>query len=78
MDELVGLTIFHLIINAIGGTIRWIYGTFWRTIFRKQKYSFKEYLYGPKKSKNDWDKQHMLNSGIVGLVFLLVLGWILI
>jgi len=78
IDEIVAYTIFHLIFNTIGGTIRWIYGSIWRTIFNKPKFSFKEYLYGPKKSKNHWDRQHMMNNGLVAIVFLIVLGWIFI
>ena len=78
IDEVVGFTIFHLIINTIGGTIRWIFGSIWRTILNKPKYGFKEYLYGPKKSKNHWDKHHMMNNGLVAVVFLIVLGWIIV
>jgi len=44
------------------------------TIFNKPKYSFKEYLYGQKKSINHWDKHHMMNNGFVGLVFLIIVG----
>ena len=39
----------RFIFNVIGATVRWIYGTVWRTIFRKKKFTYKEYLYGPKK-----------------------------
>ena len=78
IDEIIGFTIFHLILNTIGGCVRWTYGSIWRTIFNKPKFTFKEYLYGPKKSKNHWDKHHMVNNSIVGLVFIIVIISILI
>lgn len=78
IDDIVAYTIFHLVINTIGGTIRWIYGSIWRTIFKKPKFSFKEYLYGKKKSKDHWDRQHMFNNGFVAIIFLIILGWILV
>ena len=41
----IGGTIF----NFIGAFLRWIYGSFFLSLFYKdkKKYSFKEYLYGP-------------------------------
>lgn len=78
IDEVVAYTIFHLFLNTIGGTIRWIYGSIWRTIFKKPKFDYKEYLYGPKKSKNHWDKHHVFNNGLVAVIFLIIIGWILL
>ncbi len=78
IEEVVVYTIFNLILNTIGGIIRWIYGSIWRTIFNKPKFEFKEYLYGSKKSKSHWDRQHMMNNGLIAIVFLIVLGWIFI
>lgn len=37
-----------IIFNFIGASIRWIYGSVWRTLFNKLKFTFKEYLYGLK------------------------------
>ena len=34
--------------NWIGAIFRWIYGNMWRTIFKKKKFKFNEYLYGIK------------------------------
>lgn len=78
IDEIVGFTIFHLIINTIGGTVRWIYGSIWRTIFKKPKFSFKEYLYGSKKSKDHWDNYHSMNNGVVGFVFIAIIIAVLV
>lgn len=51
INEIVAYTILHLIFNTIiGGTLRWIYGYIWQIIFDKPTYSYKKYLYGPKKS----------------------------
>ncbi|WP_431164846.1 hypothetical protein [Tenacibaculum halocynthiae] len=39
INEIVAYTIFHLIFNTIGGTLRWIYGYIWRIIFDKPTYA---------------------------------------
>lgn len=57
------------LINYLGGFLRWIYGSTWRTLFKKEKYTFKEYIYGPKKP-NYYDKVgHRLNNIIVFFIF---------
>lgn len=45
----------QFLLNYTGGTLRFIYGTIWRTIFNKTKFTYKEYIYGPKKG-NYYDK----------------------
>lgn len=72
MDILKILSIrFYL--NFLGGIIRYIFGTIWRTIFDKPKFTFKEYIYGPE-SDNYYDKMgHSFNNRIIALVFLVVL-----
>ena len=63
------------IFNFMGASVRWLYGSIWRTIFRKPKFTFKEYLYGPKNSNDYFDKHaHVMNNKILGI---LVLGIIL-
>lgn len=74
-DEIVGLIIFKVILNFIGGVIRWTWGILWRTLLGKPKYSFKEYLYGPKKSKDHWDKHHMFNNCFIAIVFIALVGF---
>lgn len=71
-------TLSHIVLNAIGGSLRWIYGSIWRTIFKKPKYQFKEYLHGPTKSKDHWDKQQHFTNGFVAIIFLAVITYILV
>lgn len=59
----------YLIINVIGGSIRWVYGSIWRTLLKKDKFTYQEYIYGPKKSKNYYDKFHTFNNGLVAIIF---------
>lgn len=65
----------------IGATVRWIYGFVSRLFIKKGKFTFNEYLHGPK-NPNYYDvMSHHLNSGIIGIitfVFLIVpiLMWI--
>jgi len=58
------------ILNFIGACLRWLYGTVWRTLFNKPKYTFEEYLNGPKKSEYFDDTAHRLNNKIIALIFL--------
>ena len=60
----------RFLLNYIGGTIRFIYGTLWRTIFDKPKFTFKEYIKGPKKSIHYDDFGHQFNNRIIGVIFL--------
>ena len=67
MDLIIG----NEILNFIGATIRWIYGTAVRTILKKPKYTFKEYLRGPKNSKDWFDKTaHEFNNKWIALAFI--------
>ena len=52
----------------IGGTIRYIYGSIWRTIFNKPKFTYKEYINGPKR-KNYYDEMgHEFNNRIIAFI----------
>ena len=63
--------IFGEILNITGATARWIYGSIWRTIFKKSKYSYSEYLKGPKDSTNYYDKQgHRFNNKLIGIIII--------
>jgi len=64
----------RFIFNVIGATVRWIYGTVWRTIFRRKKFTYKEYLYGSKKS-DDWFDQtgHTFVNRVIGIGFLMLI-----
>jgi hypothetical protein len=65
------IIIGRYIFNYIGGTIRWIYGSIWRTIFNKPKFSYKEYISGPKNSKDHFDEfGHQFNNRLIGIGFL--------
>jgi membrane protein YqaA with SNARE-associated domain len=77
MDILKILSIrFYL--NFLGGIIRYVFGTIWRTIFNKPKFTFKEYIYGPK-SDNYYDEMgHSFNNRMIALVFLVILVMCLI
>ncbi len=71
MEELFGFGILWLICNFIGGTLRWIYGSVWRTIFNKPKFKYKEYVFGQEKSKNYFDVHgHNFNNMIITIIFI--------
>jgi hypothetical protein len=73
--HLLGYLIFGPILNFIGGSLRWIYGSVWRTIFNQPKYTFKEYLYGPIDSEDWFDQQgHGCVNIIIAFAFFFVLA----
>ena len=63
----------RFILIYIGGTLRYIYGTIWRTIFDKPKYTFKEYINGPKKGRNWYDGAHQQNNVFIAFIFILII-----
>jgi len=68
-----------IIFSFIGASFRWIVGSVWRTLLNRKKYTFSEYLNGPKDSDDQFDK---LGSGLVnrvtGFVLLMIICWIII
>ena len=68
-----------LVFNFIGGCVRYIYGTTWRTIFHKNKFSFREYINGPNESEDYFDKTaHNFINRIVGILTItIILCWII-
>ena len=70
-----------IIFNFIGAVTRWVYGSIWRSIVQKKKYTFNEYLYGPKNSDDYFDTMgHTFINRIVGaitlvLICILIGGW---
>ncbi|QTD38803.1 hypothetical protein JL193_05960 [Polaribacter batillariae] len=78
MGDFLGLEIMYLLCNFIGGTLRWVYGTIWRTIFNKSKYRYNEYVFGVENSKNHFDVHgHQFNNLIITVVFIAVIATIL-
>jgi len=64
--------------NLIGGTLRWLYGSIWRTLFNKNKFTYKEYLFGPNKSKKHFDIHgHQFNNRIICFLFIGVLAYLI-
>ncbi|TMM32216.1 hypothetical protein FDT66_01765 [Polaribacter aestuariivivens] len=78
MLDFFGFEILYLICNFIGGTIRWIYGSIYRTIFRKPKFKYKEYVFGIENSKNHFDIfGHHFNNLIITVLFIAIIVSIL-
>lgn len=70
MFDFFNFGIIYLICNLVGGTLRWIYGSIWRTIFKKPKFEYKEYLFGVKNSTNHYDIHgHHFNNTIITIIF---------
>ncbi len=71
MEDFFGSIVIELVLNFIGATIRWIYGSIWRTIFNKSKFKFKDYLNGPEENSNYYDDfGHNYNNILIGVIFI--------
>ena len=63
------------ILNNIGGTFRWMLAR----ISNKNKFSYKEYLFGPKKSEDHFDQiGHQFNNKWIGLFVLVLIFFIML
>jgi hypothetical protein len=68
--DIIQIIIGRFILNYIGGTIRYLYGTIWRIIFNKPKFTYKEYINRPKR-KNYYDEMgHEFNNHIIAFIVL--------
>ncbi len=76
MSEFVGFILLEVIFNFIGAVVRWIFGSIYRTLFKKPKFTFKEYLSGPKKAGWFDEQAHGTNNVIVGVVFTIAIIFI--
>jgi hypothetical protein len=68
----------RFILNYIGGTLRYIYGTIWRTIFNRPKFTYKEYINGPKR-KNYYDEMgHEFSNRIIAFIVIGIIVCLLV
>ncbi len=59
------------VLNFIGATVRWIYGTTWRALFNKPKFTFDDYVNGSENSDDYFDETgHQFNNKIIGAIFM--------
>jgi len=67
------------IFNFAGAIVRWTYGTIWRSIARKKKFTFREYLNGPDNSDDLFDLMgHNLVNQAIGFITVLILCFLLV
>tara|TARA_R110000744_G_scaffold30379_2_gene71988 strand:- start:357 stop:596 length:240 start_codon:yes stop_codon:yes gene_type:complete len=61
----------RVILNSLGASVRWLWGSIWRTIFKKPKYNWNDYLYGPENSDYYDNMGHSFNNGLIGVIVLI-------
>ena len=67
------------LLNFIGAVVRWLYGTIWRSIAGRDKFTFNEYLNGPKDGDAIFDTmEHEFVNKIVGMITLMLLCFTII
>lgn len=74
------MPLVHLFLNTLGASVRWCYGFLRRRLFNKPKYTFNEYLYGPKDSEDYFDQTaHQFNNKLIAILVIVgivsVLFW---
>ena len=62
-----------IVFNFLGASVRWLWGTLWRTIFNQPKFKWKEYLYGPDNPDYYDTMGHGLVNIILGAVIFVVI-----
>lgn len=67
----------RILFNYLGGTIRFIFGTFWRTLFNKPKFTYKEYVYGLQTEDISEKAKHKFNNRVIGAIFICIVVYIL-
>ena len=72
MGEIIGEFIFYVLLNFIGGTIRWIIGSIWRILFNKPKFTYKEYINGLEEP-DFYDSTHTFINGAIAVVFIVII-----
>jgi hypothetical protein len=61
-----------LVLTFVGGTIRYVYGTIWRTLFNKRKYTFNEYMNGPDRASWYDTSGHGFVNYVIGILAFLL------
>lgn len=62
------------ILNFVGGSIRWFFGTIYSILFNKKRFTFNEYLYGENIKNNDYEKlEHSLANKVAAFIFFFVI-----
>jgi hypothetical protein len=65
--------------NFVGAVVRWIYGTIWRTIAKKKRFTFREYLNGPDNSDDWFDLTgHGVVNNVIGFTAIVLICWIIL
>jgi len=64
-----------IVFGYIGAFVRYIFGTIWRTILNKKKYSFQEYLFCPLDTEDEFFDSHGTNllNKVIGIVFIVTI-----
>ena len=78
MSEFVAFILLEVIFNFIGAVVRWIFGSIYRTLLKKPKFTFKEYLKGPENSGWFDEQAHGTNNVIVGVVFTIAIIFLIV
>lgn len=67
------------ILNIIGATARWIYGSIWRVLLNKDKFSYSDYINGIKDSDEYFNQTaHQFNNKVIGIIAIGLLLYIMI
>ena len=77
MDDFVGIVIGKIILEYIGGTIRFVFGSLWNKILQHPNNTYMEYINGKKNKDNEEIEISFINR-IIGFIFLFIIASILV
>ena len=72
MEEILFYPVY-IILNFIGGTLRWLFGTMISVLLKKQRFTFREYLWGSKNPDYYDKKGHHFNNVLIALFFIIAI-----
>lgn len=55
MEDILAYVILQVVLNFIGASIRWVFGSLWRTLTNKPKRTYKSYVYGEDFESDSYD-----------------------
>ncbi len=76
--DIIGVLTGRVLLNYVGGTLRYVYGSIWRNLFDRPKFTFKEYINGPKKGDYYDESRHKFNNRIIAFIFLIIILLVLV
>ncbi|ARV08591.1 hypothetical protein BTO05_02645 [Winogradskyella sp. PC-19] len=78
MESIIGEALIFVILDIIGGTIRWLIGSVWRIFTNRPKKRYKDYIFNKDEFEHFNDSPYGCLNIIVAIIFIIIVVLILI